>query len=87
MFGSNPVFKLPDDAKGLKRVAWYDGKTPLRSGWAWGQEHLAGGVAIAEAEVGKGRLILCGPQILFRGQPHGTFKFLFNAIAQAGAKE
>ena len=46
-----------------------------------------GGVAIAEAEVGKGKLILCGPQILFRGQPHGTFKFLFNAIAQAGAKE
>jgi hypothetical protein len=87
MFASNPVFKLPDDAKGLKRVAWYDGKTPLRSGWAWGQEHLAGGVAIAEAEVGKGRLVLCGPQILFRGQPHGTFKFLFNAITQSGAKE
>ena len=87
MFSSSPVFKLPDDAKGLKRVAWYDGKTPLRSGWAWGQEHLDGGVAIAEAEVGKGKLVLCGPQILFRGQPHGTFKFLFNAIVQSGARE
>ncbi len=86
MFLASPVFKLPaDDAKGLKRVAWYDGKTTLRSGWAWGQESLDGGVA--EADVGKGKLVLCGPHILFRGQPHGTFKFLFNALTRAGAKE
>jgi uncharacterized membrane protein YgcG len=86
MFLSSPVFKLPDGeaAKGLKRVAWYDGKAPLRSGWAWGQENLDGGVAVAEAAVGKGRLILCGPQVLFRGQPHGTFKFLFNALVGPG---
>lgn len=88
MFAGSPVFKLPDgDAKGLKRVAWYDGKEPLRSGWAWGQSALDGGVAIAEAEVGKGRLVLCGPQILFRGQPHGSFKFLFNALTQSAIKE
>jgi hypothetical protein len=88
MFAASPVFKLPEDpAKGLRRVAWFDGKEPLRSGWAWGQGVLDGGVAIAEADVGKGKLVLCGPQILFRGQPHGTFKFLFNAITRAGAKE
>lgn len=88
MFSSSPVFKLPegDAARGLKRVAWFDGKTPLRSGWAWGQENLDGGVAIAEAPYGEGRVVLVGPQILFRGQPHGTFKFLFNAITQAKVK-
>jgi hypothetical protein len=86
MFASSPVFKIPSESNGLKRIAWYDTKAPLRSGWAWGQEHLAGGVAIAEAEVGKGRIVLCGPQVLFRAQPHGTFKILFNAIVQAGAK-
>jgi hypothetical protein len=43
-------------------------------------------MAIAEAAVGEGRLVLCGPQVLFRGQPHGTFKFLFNAVTQAGGK-
>jgi hypothetical protein len=81
MFLSSPVFRMPEgEAKGWKRVAWYDGKTTLRSGWAWGQENLDGGVAVAEAQVGKGRLVLCGPQILFRGQPHGTFKFLFNTL-------
>jgi hypothetical protein len=87
MFLSSPVFKLPADAKGLKRLAWYDSKTPLKSGWAWGQEHLESGIAALEADVGDGKLVLFGPQILFRGQPHGTFKFLFNAIVRAGAKE
>jgi hypothetical protein len=89
MFSSNPVFKLPegeDEPKGFKRIAWFNDKTPLRSGWAWGQEHLEGGVAIAAAPVGKGQLVVCGPQILFRGQPHGAFKFLFNAIAGAGGE-
>jgi hypothetical protein len=28
---------------------------------------------------------LFGPEIAFRAQPHGTFKFLFNAIYLAGA--
>lgn len=88
MFLSSPVFRMPEgEAKGVKRVAWYDGKTTLRSGWAWGQEHLDGGAAVAEAEVGKGRLVVCGPQILFRGQPHGTLKFLFNALIGAKRAE
>jgi hypothetical protein len=89
MFAASPTFRLPADAESqaLQRVAWFDSKTPLRSGWAWGQEYLASGVAIAEAKVGQGKLALFGPQILFRAQPHGTFKFLFNGIVQAGARE
>ena len=89
MFASSPTFKLKEDAdkKGLTRVAWFDGKAPLRSGWAHGQEYLDGGTAILEAKIGKGNLVLCGPQVLFRGQPHGTFKFVFNAIVQSALKE
>jgi hypothetical protein len=89
MFSSSPVFRLPNgsESNGLRRVAWFDGKAPLRSGWAWGQEHLDGGVAVAEARVGKGTLVLFGPEILFRAQPHGTFKFLFNGIVRAGVRE
>ena len=68
-------------------MAWFDSKTPLRSGWAWGQEHLDGGIAIIDAKVGEGRLVLFGPQILFRGQPHGTFKFVFNGIVQSVVEE
>jgi hypothetical protein len=85
-FANSPTFRIPESAgmNGLKRVAWFDSKKPLRSGWAWGQENLEGGVAVAEAQVGKGRLVLFGPQITFRAQPHGTFRLLFNGIVQAG---
>ena len=64
----------------LFRSAWFDSKTALRSGWAWGQHYLDGGTAAVEAKVGKGHVFLFGPEITFRAQPHGTFKFLFNSI-------
>jgi glutamine amidotransferase-like uncharacterized protein len=82
VFDGSPVFALGADAaaRGVKRVAWYSGKTPLRSGWAWGQQYLDGGAAVVQATVGKGKVFLFGPEILDRGQPHGTFKFFFNAI-------
>lgn len=84
MFSSSPTFRLPADGK-QTRVAWFDGKAPLRSGWAWGQEALDGGAAVVEAKVGKGTVVLYGPQVLFRAQPHGTFKLVFSALTRAGA--
>jgi hypothetical protein len=82
MFDESPVLRLGADAaaKGVRRVAWYANATPLRSGWAWGQKYLDGGIAAAEATVGTGTLYLYGPEITFRSQPHGTYKFLFNAL-------
>ena len=88
-FNNNPVFRPRPDAQlaGVRPVAWFDSDTPLRSGWAWGQHYLDGGIAIAEAKIGRGNLFMLGPLVLFRGQPHGTFKFFFNGIYLAGAKE
>ena len=87
-FDNSPVFRLRPDAamRGVKPVAWFDGDKPLRSGWAWGQKYLQDGVAVLEAKVGKGKLFLFGPEITFRAQPHGTFKFLFNGIYYGGAE-
>ena len=87
-FDNSPVFRLRPDAamKGVNPVAWFDSDSPLRSGWAWGQKYLQDGVAVVEAKVGKGKLFLFGPEITFRGQPHGTFKFLFNGIYYGGAE-
>lgn len=81
-FDNSPVFSLAPDAaaRGVKRIAWYGGTTPLRSGWAWGQQYLDGGAAAVQATVGKGKVFLFGPEILERAQPHGTFKLFFNAI-------
>ncbi|MFB3112235.1 MAG: peptidase, partial [Gemmatimonadales bacterium] len=87
-FNNSPVFDLGPTAAadGVTRLAWFDTPTPLRSGWAWGQELLENGVTMVEAQVGSGRLYMFGPEIIRRGQPHGTFKFLFNAIYLAGAE-
>jgi hypothetical protein len=81
-YNNSPVFRLDPSAtmKGVRPVAWFDTATPLRSGWAYGQGYLEGGVEVIDATVGKGKLFLFAPEITFRAQPHGTFKFLFNGI-------
>jgi hypothetical protein len=80
-FDNSPVFRIT--GQGVRSIAAFDTDTPLRSGWAWGQKHLKGGVIAAEATVGKGRVLLFGPEILHRAQPHGTFKLLFNVLYPA----
>ncbi len=79
-FDHSPVMRLGQGAGGVRPIAWFDSATPLVSGWAWGESFLNGGVEAAEAPVGKGHLFLFAPEITFRGQPAGTFKFLFNGI-------
>jgi len=87
-FDNSPVMRLqPATAeRRVTPVAWFDSRAPLRAGWAWGQERLEGGTAIAEAKIGEGHLYLFGPEIANRGQPHATFTFLFNGIFLAGAR-
>jgi Zinc carboxypeptidase len=82
---NSPAFRVQKDAH-TQPVAWFPSAEPLRSGWAWGQQYLNGAVAAVQSDVGKGKVYLFGPEITFRGQPHGTFKFLFNAIYLAGAE-
>lgn len=88
-FDNSPVLRLQPSApgRGVTPLAWFDSPAPLRSGWAWGQHRLNGGLAMAEVKVGAGNLFLFGPEITQRGQPHGTFKLLFNGVFLAGATE
>jgi hypothetical protein len=79
-FDESPVFRLRAGDASVRAIATFDTETPLHSGWAWGQKYLKGGVAAAEVTLGKGRVVLYGPEILQRAQPHGTFKLLFNAL-------
>lgn len=87
-FENSPAFRLTPDAelKGVKPVVWYPNATPLRSGWAWGQSYLEGAVGAAEASVGEGKVFLLGVEATFRGQPHGTYKLLFNSMYAGPAK-
>jgi hypothetical protein len=87
-FDNTPAWALRPDAelKGVEPVAWFDEGRLLRSGWAWGESYLCRSVQVAEAAMGKGKLFLYGPEIAFRGQPHGTFKFLFNGLYYGPAR-
>jgi len=87
MWDESPAFRLEPDAalKGVRPVAWFDNPTPLRSGWAWGQQYLDQAVAILDAQVGKGHVVLYGPEVLWRAQPHGTFKLFFNGLYYGSA--
>ena len=60
---------LPDDPKAI-----------IQAGRGVGTGQGETGDAVVEARHGKGRVILIAFRPQFRGQPHGTFKFLFNGI-------
>lgn len=81
-YNNNPAFEILPEAvaRGVRPVAWFGASNPLRSGWIHGEKTLFNRVAIAEATLGKGKLFLLAPEATFRAQPHGTFKFFFNAI-------
>ena len=82
-FDASPVFNISPEAnaKGIVTpLAWFPNNKPLRSGWAWGQAYLKDGVSAFVAKVGDGKLYAFGPEITFRAQTHGTFKFLFNEL-------
>ena len=81
-FDNSPVWK-PEPlaaAQNIRVIASFDTKTPLRSGWAWGQQYLDRGVIAVDATIGQGHVVLFAPEILQRAQPHATFKLLFNSI-------
>jgi hypothetical protein len=87
-YDNNPVFRMEPTAAMQKTqaVGWFQGTQTLASGWAWGQQYLDGGTAVAESTLGEGKVVLLGPEVNFRDQPHATFKLLFNGLYMGSAK-
>ena len=86
-FENSPVFRLEPtvELEHTKPVGWFSGTSTLDSGWAWGQQYLDGGTAVAETSMGEGKVMLLGPEVNFRDQPHGTYKLLFNGLYYGNA--
>ncbi len=61
-------------------IARYTSENVLRSGWLLGEDKIKNRIALAEIEMGKGRVVLFAFRPQHRGQTWGTFPFIWNAI-------
>jgi hypothetical protein len=72
--------------RAVSSVARFAPANLLASGWVSGESVALGKHALLEARFGNGRVVLFAFRPQFRGQPHGTFKFLLNAIYLSSAQ-
>ena len=85
MFIQSPAFRFNPSfgGRGAVAIAKYPGEDILMSGYLKGEKYLKNGVAAADVPLGKGRVVMLGFGVEQRGQPHGTFKLLFNSLYYA----
>jgi hypothetical protein len=89
MFADSQAFQIvAPAAEGKQRAARdvdvfveYPRQNFMVSGWELGgARYLAGRVAAAHVNVGEGHAVVMGFRPHWRGQPHNTFKLLFNPL-------
>lgn len=76
--GRENLARAPDPA--VEVVTRYATEDILMSGWALGEQRLAGRPAMVRARVGEGDVVLFGFRPQHRGQSRGTYKLIFNAL-------
>ena len=75
----SPVFTTTEGFEGSV-LAKYPAQGPiLRSGFLHGEERMRGHSAALDVKRGKGHIVLLAFQPQWRGQPHGTFRVVFNS--------
>ena len=85
-FGRSQAMEVTDASR-AEVFARYASGDPLASGWALGaREHLAGKAAAVRVPLGRGQVVLLGFSPHFRGQPHNTYKLLFNPLFQSAVR-
>lgn len=83
MFGGDIAFgtRLPPTRDWeIKVVASYPETDVVLRGGIYGEDFISRKAAVIDAKYMKGHIILIGFLSQHRGQTHGTYKFLFNAL-------
>ena len=78
-FTNSSAFEIGDAGKVIS-IARYAEKDALMSGWMLGEKLINGKTAMAEANYGKGKIVLFAFRPQHRGQTYATFPLLFNAL-------
>jgi hypothetical protein len=80
LFERNEVFETKPGFRGTVLLSYIEHRNPLRSGYLIGAERIEGKPAALDVVMGQGHVILIGFRTQWRGQSHGTYKLLFNAM-------
>jgi hypothetical protein len=80
LFERNEVFDTKAGFRGTVLASYIANRNPLRSGFLIGEDKIEGKAAAVDVVLGQGHVILIGFRTQWRGQSHGTYKFLFNAL-------
>ena len=88
LFHYSPVFDVVATAFNDRNevIVRYADRNVERSGWLNGEKYIAGKTAMASIGYGQGKVVMIGFRTQNRGQTHGTYKFLFNALVTPPAK-
>jgi hypothetical protein len=81
-FINSSAYTVAADAN-VRVIARYAKENVLMSGWLLGEDKLRGQIAIAEAGLGKGRIVLFGFRPQHRGQAWATLPLIWNALSSA----
>ncbi len=84
-FDRSPVFTTLDGFEGSVLAAYQEHGSPLLSGYLLGEDRLQGLAAAIDVRSGDGHVVLIGFRPQWRGQPHGTFRVLFNSLLFHGS--
>jgi hypothetical protein len=85
MFERGPAFDTKTGFRGTVLASYSRENNPLASGYLLHPERIQGKAAALEVFYGDGRVYLFGFRPQWRGQSHGTYKFVFNAIYDSPA--
>jgi hypothetical protein len=85
MFERGPAFETKAGFRGKVLASYPKETSPLMSGFISKPDKIQGKAALLDVQLGSGHIVMIGFRSQWRGQPHGTFKFLFNALYYFGS--
>ena len=84
-FETGPAFEIKTGFRGAVLASYGKDRSPLASGYVLHPEKIQGKAAALEVFFGSGRIYLFGFRPQWRGQSHGTYKLVFNALYDSPA--